>query len=217
MLVAAGACTPRLQPVAPNGAFQPATRAQFAAAAARTVPGRHEIVRFSWRSEDTRLQLSGSGAARLAPPDSMRVDIAAMLGLGRSVLILTGDSAAARPAEAVEQILPDRFALWAALGVLRVPTGTLGVERMADGAREVWRVTDALGRTTLFDLRGDTLIGGSREEQGRTTMQLTLERGEDGQVRRALLLDLPRQRRLEIRIQGREASEPFPVDVWRLR
>ena len=210
------ACPRPPQPLTP-AAFVPATREDFTAAARRSAPSRPELVRFGWRSDNGTVQLSGSGAVRIAPPDSMRVDIAAALGLGRSILILTGDSTVARPADLVEQMLPDRFALWAALGVMRMPAGGLGVERLADGARNVWKVTDAGGRVTLFELRGDTLVGGSREVGGRTTMQLRLERGPNGAVRHAQLLDLARSTRLDIEIQGREARDSFPVETWRLR
>ena len=215
LLVAACHHAPRS--LAPAGGFAPASREDFAAAARRTAPARHEVVRFGWRSDNGRMELSGSGAARIAPPDSMRVDIAAALGLGRSTLILTGDSAVARPAELIGQVLPDRFALWAALGVLRVPAGDITVEHQQDGERSMWKVTDALGRVTLFELRGDTLVGGERVVDGRTTMQLTLQRGPDGLVQRARLLDLVRKTRLEIAIQGREAPGAFPDETWRLR
>jgi len=217
LMLAAAACRSAPRSLAPQGGFAPASRDEFAAAARRTTPARPELVRFGWRSDDGRLQLSGSGAARIAPPDSMRVDIAAALGLGRSTLILTGDSAVAEPAELVRQVLPDRFVLWAALGVLRVPPGDIAVEHLQDGGRSVWKVTDRLARVTLFELRGDTLVGGERDVDGRAAMRLTLERGSDGQVRRAQLLDLARQSRLEIAIQGREAHEAFPDETWRLR
>jgi hypothetical protein len=217
LTLVAAACSRAPHSLAIAGTFVPASAEELAAAARRTVPARAELVRFAWRSDDGRVQLSGSGAARIAPPDSMRVDIAAALGLGRATLILTGDSAVARPADVVRQVLPDRFALWAALGVLRVPAGDLTVARFEDGERSVWRVTDGEGRVTLFELRGDTLVGGSREVGGRTAMQLTLERGPDGGVRLARLLDLVRPSRLEIAIQGREERDGFPDETWRLR
>lgn len=216
-MLAAAACTHAPPGLAPADGFAPASREDFAAAARRTAPTEPEVVRFGWRSDDGRVQLSGSGAARIAPPDSMRVDIAAALGLGRSTLILTGDSAMARPAELIAQVLPDRFVLWAALGVLRVPAGNISVERLQDGARTVWRVTDALARVTLFELRGELLVGGERDVNGRATMRLSLRRGPDGLVQGAQLLDLARKTRLDIAIQRREAPGAFPDEIWHLR
>ncbi len=215
--LALAGCTPRPPAVVPSQGFEPATRSALSEAARRLVPAGHEIVRFGWRSDDGRLMLSGQGATRLAPPDSMRVDIAASLGVGRATIIMTGDSAQAQPADVVDRILPDRFALWVALGFIRIPDGAERVERLADGGRTLWRVTDALGRITVFDTRGDTLVGATREENGRTTSVLQLTRDRGGHVTRARLTDYGRALRLEVDITGREASEAFAPDLWRLR
>src|SRR5579859_2817445 len=81
--------------VVPEGAFRPASRDDFQAAAAATMPATRQIIRLSWHSDDGEVQYTGTGAARIAPPDSLRADIAAALGLGRSTVILTGDSVVA--------------------------------------------------------------------------------------------------------------------------
>jgi len=182
----------------------------------RTVPAQRQIIRISWRSDDGRMQLGGSGAARMAPPDSLRADIAASLGLGRATVILTGDQAESQPAAVVDQVLPDRFALFAALGILRPPPGIVTVERLEDALRTVWRVTDRAGKITIFELAAGDLVSVSREEGGRTTSQMLLTR-ENGEVKHARLTDFGRSFRLEIDITGREQSEAFPPETWRLR
>ncbi len=212
--LAVAACAPP-GPVAPAGTFTPSSREAFAAVAQRTLPERHEIVRFRWRSDDGRMQLAGAGAARVAPPDSLRLDISASLGLGRAVLILAGERVEADP-EIVTRMLPDRFALWTVLGYLRAPDADR-VEHLTDGARTFWRTTDAAGRVTTFELRGDTLAGVVREEGGRMTQQLRLERGPDGRVNRAQLDDHAHGARFVMDITGRESSEAFPDATWRLR
>ena len=203
-------------PVAPSGAFGASSPQEFAVAARGTAPGRPELVRFSWRSDDGSLQLAGSGAARIAPPDSLRADIAASLGIGRATVILTGDSAVARPPNIVDQILPDRFAMWAVLGIAKAPPGDVRVELLVDGGRSLWRLTDAMGRATVYELMGGALASVTREEAGRQTSQLKLTRGTDGTVGRASLTDVLRNLRLEITINGREASDAFPPETWRL-
>ncbi len=201
--------------MAPAGAWLPAPWPEFAAAAARTAPAGREVLRFRWRSEDGRLALAGSGAARLAPPDSLRVDLAASLGVGRSVVVLTGHDVQASPAEVVAQIVPERFALWSVMGVLQPPDrGRL--ERLSDGGRTFWRVSDG-ARVTTFELHGDTLHAVSREENGRLAQQLRLTRERDGRVRTARLDDYARGARLEVEMTAREASGAFPEDLWRLR
>jgi len=163
------------------------------------------------------MQLSGSGAARIAPPDSMRADISAALGLGRAVVIMTGATVVAQPAALIDQVLPDRFALWAALGVMRAPANATTFERLTDGTRSVWRVTDAGAHTTIFELSGGALVAVTREEGGRSTSQLRLTRDPSGAVRKASLTDYARSLRLEIEVTGREPSEAFAPETWSLR
>ena len=210
-------CGPKPAGVAPAGAFSPATRQQLLWAAAQTAPKQYEIVRLSWRSDDGQLQLSGGGAARIAPPDSLRADISASLGIGRATVILTGDSVQAQPPNLVDRVLPDRFALWAVLGVMRAPAGEWNTERLEDGARTVWRVTDAAGRITMFELSNGALATVTRTEGGQTTSQLRLTRDANGLVRQASLTDYRHSMRLNVDITGREPSAAFAPDTWQLR
>jgi hypothetical protein len=215
-LGAAAACGPSA-PAAPAGAFVPSDRAALEAFAAASRPTEHLLARFRWRFEDERLRVSGNGAVRVAPPDTLRADIGAAFGLARSTVVLAGDGVDARPADVVERLLPDRFALWAALGVLRAPPGRLTVERRDAGDQVVWRVTDGEGRVTLFEAAAGRLVSVTREEGGRATTVLALTRSEtDGTVRRARLTDYQRAARLDIEITARQPSEPFPPETWRL-
>lgn len=194
----------------------PASRAEFAALAARTAPARRELLRIRWRSDDGRIELSGSGAVRVAPPDSLRIDVAARLGIGRAALVLAGDSAWAEPADLVRRLLPDRFALWAALGVVRVPDSEARPEVLEDGERRFWRVTDAAGRLTTFEMRGDTLLSVSRERAGVLVVRLRLLRRPGGGVAKAQVTDYERRARFDVDIVSRQPSEAFPREIWRL-
>lgn len=202
--------------VVPKGRFEPASESEFRAVAARTVPTGYQFVRLRWRSEDGQVSVTGTGAARLAP-DSLRVDLAVRLGVGRATLILTGDAVQAEPEQLVEQLLPDRFALWAAFGVIRLPDSIAAVTRLADGARTFWRSAEADGRVTTFELHGDTVAGVVRMREERPVARLELTRGTDGQVIRARLTDLVNGALFEVDVVARQPSEPFPEDVWRLR
>jgi hypothetical protein len=216
-LLAAAACAHPSRPVL-AGPFAPASRAELVRAAAGTAPLRREIVRIGWRFDDGRVQVSGAGAVRIAPPDSLRADLAVRLGVARATVIEAGEDLHARPAELVERLLPDRFALWAALGVFRVPPGDFTVARLEEGARTVWRLAEPSGRATLFDLVDGALAGVSRERDGRVTEQLVLTRDRiTGAVVRARLTDFARETRLDVVITGREPSDAFPAEIWRLR
>jgi hypothetical protein len=210
-------CQPHAVGVAPAGAFQSATPEAFREAARASLPAGRRVVRFSWRSDDGQLQLAGNGAARFAPPDSLRADMAATMGVGRSTVLLTGDSVLARPPNLADQVLPDRFALWAALGIMRAPAGTGRYEVAHEGTRTLWRLTDAAGRTTTFELDGDALVGVAREAEGSVTSSLRLRRGADGAVRHASVTDLPHTLRLEVEINAWETSDAFPPAIWQLR
>jgi len=216
LLVLMAGC-PQPAPVTPTDAFVASSREAFEAAAAGSRPTGYQLARFRWRFEDQRLRVSGNGAVRVAPPDTLRADIGAAFGLARSTVVLAGDEVTARPPDVVERLLPDRFALWAALGVLRAPPGPLTVQRREAGDQVLWRVIDAGGRVTVFETAAGQLVSVTREEDGRATTALTLTRGDvDGSVRRARLTDYVRAARLDIEITARESSEPFPPEIWRL-
>ena len=109
------------------------------------------------------------------------------------------------------------FALWVTLGVMRAPADLATVERLDEGQRSLWRVTDARGRLTIFELADGVLVTVSRSEGGRTTSQLRLTRDPNGAVRKASLTDFARSLRLDVDITGREPSEPFVRETWQLR
>jgi hypothetical protein len=211
-------CGPRPQAVTPAGAsFVASTRDAFQDAARSTLPVGHRIARIGWRAENGDLQLSGSGAVRIAPPDSLRLDVAATLGLGRSTLIMAGESASAQPEATLDQILPDRFALWAALGVMRAPPRAVSFEVADAAGTSAWRVTDAAGRATVFSLRDGVLSSVTRLDHDAVASQLRLTRDTEGRVSRASLVDTGRQFRLQVDVSAWETSEGFAPEIWHLR
>lgn len=180
------------------------------------MPAGHQFLRLRWRTDDGQVSATGTGAARIAP-DSLRVDMVVRLGVGRATLILTGEGVQADPAEYVEQLLPDRYALWAVFGVMRAPDSVTTVTRLTDASRTWWRFADAAGRVTTFEMRGDTVDGVVRMAGERPVARLALVRAADGAISRARLTDLVRGAVFEVEIVVRQPSEPFSEDVWRLR
>jgi hypothetical protein len=216
LLLAAGCVRPAA--VAPTAGFETSSLDAITAESQANGPSGYEVLRFRWHFNDGQLQVSGSGAARVAAPDSLRADIGATLGLGRATVILAGDSVAAQPANAVERLFVDRFALWAALGYLRIPPAVRRVERGTFEAQVVWRLTHENGLVTLFTVQDGRLARVSREQAGRTVQQLVLTRDPaSGRVARAKLTDLARGVELAIDITAREPSAAFPPAIWRLR
>jgi hypothetical protein len=200
--------------VAPSR-FAPASPEAFADVARLTLPSRRELLRIRWRADDGQISVSGGGAVRVAPPDSLRVDLAAQLGLGRAVVVMAGESAWAQPEVIVNRLLPERFVLWAVIGVVRAPAGELRVERVGHDEREVWRVWDARGVATAFELRQGALVGATREAEGRMVARLALTLDVNGSVVRARL-EYESGARMEIEVLERHAAEAFPEAIWRV-
>src|SRR5512143_3927903 len=78
-------CVPRLAPL--SGAPVPASRLPHTAVA----PGHHKIV-FNWELRDRDLDTRGEGVARIAAPDSARLDFFLGGGFGGGGAVLIRDS-----------------------------------------------------------------------------------------------------------------------------
>ncbi len=149
---------------------------------------------FQFVYQDANFTFRGDGAARIAPPDSARLDFFLNGGLGSGFALLIGDSLATPGADFVRDLLPPPGLLWAALGRLRVPAVPDTVVRIdadttrADiGTAPRWRaafVGDALRSLDLID--GDRIVqslqrdasGSARYQhfRGRRKLELTITR-----------------------------------------
>ena len=191
-------CAPRLQPL--KGTATPAVfpRAELS--------GRHRIV-FRWELEDPDMLTRGEGAARIAAPDSARLDFFLAGGLGGGAAVLIGEEVRLPPTadDLVRRLIPPPPLLWAALGRLAVPgmrDTTARVDgdtlRADIGAPAAWRVTFV----------HDTLRRLERVVDGRVVE--SLDRRADGRVR--YLLE-PNRRRLDLFISRSEPSALDPT-IW---
>jgi len=196
-------------------AFATMSAVEFGAEAARTLPAGSELVSLRWRFRDAEQGVSGRGAVRVTPPDSLRVDVRGPLGFGRGTLVLAGPTAWADPERLVRQVLPSRFLIWAMLGVVQVPDSAERFERGGEGARRWLRVVEPGAVVTTFELRGDTLAGVVRMRGDRLAGRLVLVRDGGGRVVRATVEDLERNARLDFDINNRMPTGAFPVEVWR--
>src|SRR5690349_20264996 len=79
------ACVPKLTPL--SGSDVPASRLP------RTqLPPGHRKVVFTWDMQDGEMNARGDGAARIAAPDSARMDFFLAGGFGQGAAVLIGDS-----------------------------------------------------------------------------------------------------------------------------
>ena len=198
--LAAAACAPRLRPLA--GAPVPARlpRAEL--------PDGHRRIVFTWELRDPDFHVRGEGVARVAPPDSARLDFFVGGGLGGGSAVLIGQSIRAPGGDLVRRLIPPPPLLWAALGRLALPPTTDTTVRVegevlrADvGAPPAWRVT----------FRGDTLVRLDRVSGDRVFEWV--ERNSPVQVR---YRHETARRDLTLVVQRVvEETSPFDATIWR--
>ena len=197
----AGCRPPRIVPL--QGAPQPARSLPSG-----IVPPAHQKLVFRWEMRDADMATRGDGVARIASPDSVRLDFFLGGGLGVGAAVMIGDSLQVPGPDAARKLVPPRPLLWAALGRLDVPAERDTVVRVdgtvlrADiGAPVRWRVT----------FQGDTLTRLERIEGGR--LQEWVERGAGGAVR---YRNEGTRRTLSLDIQRTDAVAPFDPSIWTL-
>ncbi len=212
LLVAA--CGPPPAPV-PVGAFEPATAADFEAMAARTLPARRELVAIHWTYDEGEGPVTGRGAVRLAPPDSLRLDVRVPV-VGRATIVLAGDSAWSQPERLARQVAPERDLVWAMFGVVRLPPDLADLERgaRAEGG-ELYRFARPGGLRTTLEVRDGRLLGATAQRGQRTMGRLAITRDSGGAIVRAETVDEENGARFIVTVDRREASGPFPSDIWR--
>lgn len=157
MAVAAGVCgcAPKAPPL--TGSIAPARIPET------SLPRVHQQIVFNWVFSDGSYTARGDGAARIAPPDSVRLDFFVSNGMGGGFARLIGDSLTVpnQTDSRVHEYLPPVPMIWATLGrfavppladtVARVDGDTLRVEI---GRSPRWRATFAgssLRRLELID------------------------------------------------------------------
>jgi hypothetical protein len=213
-LGAVAACSAPSARLAPEGAFAPLSAEGFRAVAARTVPPVAQLLQIHWRYEDGDRAVSGRGAVRLAPPDSLRLDVAVSV-LGRATLVLAGDSAWAQPEDMVSQVLPSRSIVWGMMGIVRPPGADTRIEVGQAADRRLYRLTAPDGVATTLEISGDALLGATQERGGRQIGRLVLARDAAGALVRAEATDVEHGSRFAVDVDRREASEAFPSEIWR--
>jgi hypothetical protein len=157
---------------------------------------------------DPDFSAKGEGVARVAPPDSVRMDFFLGGGMGSGAAVLVGDTLLVPGPDVARQLVPPRALLWAALGRLQLPAERDTVVRIQDslvraeiGAPPHWRVT----------FRGDTLARLERVGDGRL-----LEWVERSADRRVQYRNEAARRSLSLVIQRSDAAQAFDPSIWHL-
>ncbi len=190
---------PRIRPL--EGAPAPVQRLPIG-----DLPEGHRKIVFKWELRDGDMTARGDGVARIASPDSVRLDLFLGGGFGGGAAVLIGDSLRAPGADLMRKAVPPRALLWAALGRFQVPAEPDTVVRVdgdlirADLGRPVaWRVS----------FRGDTLMRLERVEGGR--LQEWVDRYPDQRVE---YRNEAAHRSLSLVIQRSDAVPSFDPAIW---
>src|SRR5215213_664618 len=137
------ACRKAPEAVVPAGA-QPTSLAEVAPWVSATVPAAHQVYRFKWLLRDERGSAGGRGAVRVAPPDSMRFDVAGPFGSGAASAVVVGDRAMwTDPADAIARLVPNYPLMWAMFGVARLPSEDATVQALSTPSLQAWQYAGA--------------------------------------------------------------------------
>jgi hypothetical protein len=137
------ACRAAPGALVPVGAA-PVTREQVSQWVNATVPAEHRLHRFKWLFQDERSSAGGRGSARIAPPDSLRFDVAGPFGSGAAAAAVIGDQPLwAEPPDAVKKLVPNYPLMWAMFGVARLPENGDSLRGLSDGTVTAWRYAHA--------------------------------------------------------------------------
>jgi hypothetical protein len=199
LALVASCAPPRIRPL--EGAPAPVQRLPRG-----DLPDGNRRIVFKWELSDGDMTARGDGVARIASPDSVRLDFFLGGGFGGGAAILIGDSLRIPGPQMARKLVPPRALLWAALGRFEIPAEPdtvvrvdAGIVRADIGRPVAWRVS----------FRGDTLVRLERVEGGR--LQEWVQRSPDQRVeyrneaaRRSLTLD----------IQRSDAVQSFDPAIW---
>jgi len=201
MLAIAAACAPRLKPL-------PGVPAPAAALPSAKLPDQHYRIVFQWQLDDPDLTARGEGAARVAPPDSARLDFFLAGGAASGAAVLVGDELRlpSRAEDLSRRLVPPAPLLWGALGRLAIPASGDTVVRVdADTLRADIGIPIAWRLTFVHD----TLRRVERIDGGRVVEWV--QRFADGRVRYRHEVS---RRQLDLHITRTDDVSAFDPSIW---
>ena len=180
-----------------------------------TVPQRQQLHRFKWLFRDEKSSAGGRGSARIAPPDSLRFDVAGPFGSGAASAAVVGEQPLwTEPPDAIEKMVPNYPLMWAMFGVARLPENGDEVRGLVDGPTTAWRYegpTDTVeyARTAGREGRLVTTVRRAGELLGRA--ETTLDSAGRPLASRLVVPGVPA--RLDITFLS-TAPADFAPDIW---
>jgi hypothetical protein len=209
--VACGGAPGSVVPVA----AEPVTPAQVDQWVQGTRPKVHRLHRFKWLFRDDKSSAGGRGSARIAPPDSMRFDVAGPFGSGAASAAVVGDQPLwAEPPDAVSKLVPNYPLMWGIFGVARPPAAGAQLRGLTDGRTLAWQYVEGAdtvqyARTAGSPTRMVTLVRRAGEIVGRA--ETTLDSTGAPLTARLTVPSVPA--RLDLTFLS-TAQADFAPDIW---
>ncbi|MEP6495137.1 MAG: hypothetical protein ABJF01_20795 [bacterium] len=165
----------------------------------------HRKIVFNWDLDDREMSGRGEGAARIASPDSARLDFYLAGGFGGAAILL-GDTLQAPGGTMVRRLIPPPALLWAALGRVALPNLPDTVIR-SEGSL----LRADIGRPVAWRLifRGDTLVRAEHVDGGRVVEWV--ERTDGSHIR---YRDESGRRSLQLTVTRTDEVPEFDASIW---
>jgi hypothetical protein len=176
------------------------------------LPTGYHRIRFRWQYRSAQYSANGDGAARIAFPDTARLDFVVSGPLGGSgYALLFDDTLVAPGGKGMKRYLPPTPFVWATLGRLVVPAGRDTVVRVeGDTVRaDIGPAEPDTGTVWRASFAGGELTGLARLSGGRVRGWVVRD-VEKGRIR----YDDGSHRSLTLTQVRSEAVPPFDPSVW---
>jgi hypothetical protein len=212
-LVAAG-CRSEPGPLVPKGT-QPVSQETVATWVSSTLPSDHQLYRFKWLLRDERGSAGGRGSVRVAPPDSLRFDVAGPFGSGAASAVVVGDTAMwTDPADAISRLVPNFPLMWAMFGIARGPEDGVALYGLTHNSTRAWQYAGSADTVEYALTSGDSgrLIAEVRQS-GKLIGRAETTLASDGTPLKARLTVPSAPAQLDLTFLS-TARDTFASDIW---
>jgi hypothetical protein len=183
---------------------------------AQTAPRQGVLHRFTWLYQDEQASKGGRGSARIAVPDSLRIDFAGSLGIGKGSAMVVADSALwVIPVRSVDELVPGISLLWSVLGIARGPGDGDRLGGLEQTGRTAWQYANGSDTVNYLRVEGDpiTLFAEVRRA-GRIIGRSQMTARTDGTPMKATLTAPTVPSKLEITFYASIPTPAFPPETW---
>jgi hypothetical protein len=214
----ASAGTPVPAPAPAAGSASPAAAADpdsIAEALRRaSLPSSPRQAQFGWALDEAGSRFSGRGVARYQAPDRFRLDLFGPRGETYLAAALVNETPRVPPQVTARFRLPSPALLWAAVGVVRPPSGARLASAVDEGGRVTVRYDLGPEGTLEYRAHGGRLESLRRLRGSAVQESLELERAPDGALKSARYRDWIALRNLNLTLESSTDAAPFADDVW---